>query len=139
MGQISLDGTITSGPPTSVPPGATPAATDTIPLSTLATPKGWNVVTGPNSRNVASSFGTFSTLSGLGAADSVTQGTFLYLRASAPLQLRMTQANLAGGADIVSVHQVTGPLVQEFPDAGYLKLLEVSGTATVEWLVSGNV
>jgi hypothetical protein len=48
-------------------------------------------------------------------------------------------ANLAGGSDIVSVVQLQGPLVQEWPDAGYLKLLEASGAATLEWMAVGTL
>ena len=138
MGTLVLDGTITSGPGSACDTGVTPASTDTIPLSTLRSPKPWQVVAGPSSRNLISAYGTFTTLSGVGTGDSVTQATFLYVRASAPVQLRLTMANLAGGADVVSVVQVQGPLVQEFPDAGYLKLLEASGAATLEWMASGN-
>src|ERR1700690_4268369 len=118
MGTLVLDGTLTSGPGSACDSGVTPASTDTIPLSTLRSPKGWQVVAGPSSRTIASAFGTFVSLSGIGAGDSVTQATFLYVRASAPVQLRLTMANLAGGSDIVSVVQLQGPLVQEWPDAG---------------------
>lgn len=139
MGQISFDGSLTSGPGTATAPGVTPASTETIPLSLLAGTKGWNVSCGPSSRNLTSAYGTYSTLSGVGATDAVTQATVLYVRCSAPMQLRFTQANLAGGADIVSVIQAQGSSVHEFPDAGYLKLLEASGSGTVEWLATGNV
>lgn len=138
MGQLTLDGTLTVGPASTAASGSTPASTDTIPLSTLQSPKTWNVGAGPNARNLVSALGTYSTLTGVGATDAVTQGKFLYMRASAPVQVRLTMANLAGGADVVSVVQFQGPFVAEFPDNGYLKLLEGSGTATVEWLCVGT-
>jgi hypothetical protein len=139
LGQLTLDGTVTSGPGTTAAPGVTPASTDTIPLSTLQTPKGWNVISGPNSRNLATAYGTYVTLSGIGATAEVTQGTFVYMRSSSPVQVRLTQANLAGGGDLVSVVQFQGAFVTECPDSGYLKLLEASGTTTLEWMVSGNI
>ncbi len=138
MGQLTLDGALTVGPGSAAVAGGTPAATDTIPLSTLQSPKSYNVVAGPSSRTLATAYGTYVTLTGVGASDAVTQGTFLYMRASAPVQVRLTMANLAGGANIVSVVQFQGPFQMELPSTGYLTLLEGSGSATIEWLCTGT-
>lgn len=80
----------------------------------------------------------FATLDGIGPAASVTQALLLYLRTTAPFKLRLTMADMAGGPDIVSIVEVQGLLIQEFPTGGYLKLLEAQGVGTIEYAVAGN-
>ena len=95
-------------------------------------------VSASHAKSVNSPSPAFATLDGLGSSASVTQANFLYLRCTAPMKLRLTLADMAGGPDIVSIVEVQGLLIQEFPTNGYLKLLEAQGVGTVEYVVSGN-
>jgi hypothetical protein len=79
---------------------------------------------------------SFTTLEGVGT--NVQQANVLYLRTTSLLKFRLTYADPAGGADIVSIVPVLGLLIQEPPDSGYLKLLEVLGSGNVEYFASGN-
>ena len=77
----------------------------------------------------------FVTLPGVGAGQPVTKGNFLYLRTAVKMDIRLT---MVGTPDTVSVLNVQGILVMEFPDANTLKLLEAQGVGTIEYAVTGN-
>jgi hypothetical protein len=89
-------------------------------------------------RNINSP-GSYVTLDGLGPTSTVTQANFVYLRTQSPFKVRITQADPAGGPDIVSVVNLQGVMLLEFPTTGYAKLVEVQGVGTVEYLLSGNL
>jgi hypothetical protein len=137
--QVSLSGQLVGGPAAS---GGTnfPSGVKTITFNLLGDPLGYQVETG----DVISvnSAGAFVTIPGVGTvggfAGPVTQGLVLYISTAAPIKIRKTMADIAGGSDIVSIDEISGPLVQQFPSNGYLKLLEVQGVATVEFHVWGN-
>jgi len=137
MGQIVITGSVVVGPASPVSDGAFPSSIDTVQLASTPNPKQSQVCSGTISRflNVASP--SWATLSGVGAADTVTRADTLYLRCNSPIKVRLTQADKDGGADIVSIVEVHGVLLQEFPQNGCLKLLEAQGSATLEYFVSG--
>lgn len=120
--------------------GAFPAGATSIPLALSPSPKSLTVDSGVVKRNVASP-AAFVALSGVGASDAVTQGSFLYVRTNAPMQLRMTFNNPAGGVTtaVVPVGSSIGGglLVLEFDPTRYLTLLEAEGIGTIEYLVGG--
>ena len=124
MGQVDLEGSIVSSPGTSSDGTSVPTATQTIPLRTTFSPRPWQVEAGPNARQITSP-SAYVTLSGVGATDTVTKGTFLYVRSNAPVNVRLTMVNMQGGSPVVSVVNLYGTLIQEFPDTGQLTLLEV--------------
>ena len=140
--QILITGTITLSPECAserAAPGCSPVpgSTELATLETTPSPKP-SAVAGSGARAVATVFGTFATLSGVGATDSVTTADFLWLRSDGPVLVQLTQQNLASGSGtITSIVQVLGELIVEFPEGGYLVGLAASGTADLEWTVSG--
>lgn len=135
MGQLVISGTLTIGP-SACGTGVFPTSTDTVTLDTTPSPKTSIVASGTISRYVTSP-SSYVTLSGVGATDTVTKGDTLFFRCDAAVKLRFVQADPAGGSDITSVINVQGMLLQEFPLTGYLKTLEVMGTARLEYAFSG--
>jgi hypothetical protein len=135
MGQIELSGSITFGPSTGGS-GAFPSSVDTIQLETTPSPKQYGVASGTLARLVNTGL-SYVTLSGIGTTDCVTQCTTLYFRCDAPVKLRMTFLDPDGGADIVSIVPFQGCQLFEFPTNGYLKLLEIKGSARIEYCASG--
>lgn len=90
------------------------------------------------STDVNSPSPAYAALDGVGTGESVTQGNTIYLRTTSQMKIRATFADPAGGPDIVSIIPHQGLWIQEFPNNGYLKLLEAQGVGGVEYFVSGN-
>tara|TARA_Y100000034_G_C6819181_1_gene368767 strand:+ start:274 stop:462 length:189 start_codon:yes stop_codon:yes gene_type:complete len=61
----------------------------------------------------------------------------LYFKSDAPLTLRLTTDDGAGG-DVVAVVPIHGLAIMEFNSTNFLKTLEAQGTAKVEYFLSGN-
>lgn len=80
--------------------------------------------------------GGYVDLGGVGADQEVTKGTFLYLRTTAEMLVRVTTYD--AGGDVVSAIPVKGLVILEFDPAKYLKLVEANGSGTIEHLVIGN-
>lgn len=133
-GVTELTGSITSGPQ-SVVDTTFPSMQDTVQLRLTPSPKQWQCCTGAMSRNVASP-SSYVTLDGIGSAATVTHADFLYLRCNATLRLKMTQVD--GITTLVSEQDVSGLIVVEKPSGGCITLLEVKGTATLEYLAAGQ-
>lgn len=79
---------------------------------------------------------SFATLDGIGAAESVTQGTLLFLSTTSPMDIEITTAT--SGPDNVAVIPVQGTLIIEFPVNKYLKGLRAQGVGIVSYLATGN-
>jgi len=128
---VSVKGTLLAGPPKAscngFPSGLVNATFELTPPNKAAD------VSVYQTPNLNSGSG-YSTLPGVG--DTVTRGTFLYIRTTNKMLVRLTQAGDSG--DVVSVVYVQGLFIQEFPSANYLKLLEAQGVGVVEYFVSGN-
>jgi hypothetical protein len=134
MGQIDLQGALTGGPPSG---GDTfPAAVFTAPLRFRSNPKGFGVATGVLTQIVASP-AVYLTLPGVGTGGVVTKADTFYLKSSGPIDLRLTTDDGAGG-DVVSVVPCDGLHLSEFPTSKFLKLIEVQGSATIEYFASGQ-
>ena len=134
MGQITLSGALLGGPPAG---GETfPGTTFSAPLALRTTPKGFNSATGVLQRQVSTAVGVYVTLGGVGAADCVTKGNTLYFKTNATVLLRLTTDDGIGGS-VVAVLPVNGFCLLQFDDSKYLKLVEASGSALIEYLVSG--
>lgn len=97
------------------------------------------VHTGLAKRTVSVTSPSWLTLSGVGEDDAVTRGQFLFLTTNAPIAIRCTVDDGSGG-DVLQVQDVdpAAPLLKAFPAAKHLKLLEVQGSATIRYLVSGQ-
>lgn len=134
MGQLDLQGALIGGPPTGG--DVFPASTFAVPLRLRTIPKGFGVATGVLTRQVNSP-SVFTTLSGIGANDTVTQADVLYFKASGPVALQLTTDDGLGG-DIVATLSCDGLVLMEFPTSNFLKGLEVRGSATVEYFASGQ-
>jgi FtsP/CotA-like multicopper oxidase with cupredoxin domain len=136
MGQTKLDATLTSGPATACETGSFPSAALTASLQLTPNPKNWLKATGILSNQVAVVSPTWQQLDGVGSTSTVTEGTLLYFRSSSAVQLRITQATTGG--DTTTVHSIGGLFMWEFPSAEPLTLLEVQGTATIEYFIQGD-
>lgn len=123
--------------------GGPPAGGETFPGTTFAAPlllrtnpKGFNCATGILQRQIATNVGVYATLSGVGATDTVTKGNTLYLKTNSTLLVRLTTDDGVGGS-VTAVIPVSGFCMLEFDDSKYLKLVEVSGSALLEYFVCG--
>ena len=138
MGQVSINGTFSSGP-VQVGSGF-PQAIYTTPLATSVTPKPYSAASGVMQRRVAVASPSFVALQGLGASDAVARCDLLYLRSDAPLILRLSNQDPLNpmGSPLVVEVPVAGLVIMEFPASSPLVLLEAQGSATVEYAVSGQ-
>jgi len=135
VSQLSLTGALVAGP--SGGGDVFPASSFMVPLALAAgSAASFQVATGVLTQLVASP-GAFVPLVGVGPTAAATQGTFLYLRTDAEVTLRLTVDDGSGGTDTLEL-PVSGLALMEFPAARPLELLEIRGTATVEYLVAGN-
>lgn len=137
MSIASIQGTLTVSPPASSS-GTFPNGQTTIQLAFATNPKPAAVNTGVQQK-VVTSPGGFAELSGVGPDDTVTMGTLLYIRASAPVQVEITTfdplAPMVPNVAVLPIAGLVGPI--EFDPTRYLIGLAVKGSATVEWLVAG--
>ena len=133
-GVTDLSGTIISGPP-NVTDTTFPSMQSTAQLRTSTNPKGWSVCTGVLSRSIASP-GAYVALNGVGPTGDVTNADFLYLRSSTTLKLRLTQVD--GLGILVSEQFFSGLKIIEAPSSNCITLVEVKGTATIEYLAQGQ-
>jgi len=72
----------------------------------------------------------------LGPAQAVTQANFFYFKSSSAVNLRLTFDDGAGGTTTATV-QVSGLFITEVNNSLPLELVEVQGSATVEYFASG--
>lgn len=133
-GVTDLSGTIISGPQT-VTDTTFPSMQSTAQLRTSTNPKPWGVCTGVLSRNVASPL-AYVPLNGVGPTGDVVNVEFLYLRSSTTLKLRLTQVD--GLGTLVSEQFFSGLKIIEVPSTNCITLVEVKGTATIEYLAQGQ-
>lgn len=138
MGQLTISGTILGGP-AQVGGAGFPGALFTTVLGTAPSPKPFSVATGIVSRRVSQASPGFAALQGVGPTDTVTAGDFLYLRSDSGVVLRVSNRdplNPAGPA-LTTLIPVQGLAILEFPPSSPLVLLEVQGSAQLEYFVSG--
>lgn len=135
MGQLILDGSIVTAPPGSGV-GQFPGGAVTIPLVLSPSPKQSVVRSGPDVRQVSSN--VYVTLTGVGADDAVTKANTVYLKTNSPMMVKATYDNTPD-ADIESEFPLFGIWIAEPGDTKYLKKVEVKGSGTIEFLVSGNL
>lgn len=132
---IQLASRLTLGPVDTVTDSTLPSGFTSIQFGLRPSKKSALVSSG-SVRTIASP-SSYVALDGVGTGESVTQGNLLYLRSSSAMLLRLT--TYSSGGDIVAVLPVDGVFMMEFDRSRYLKLIEVQGTGTVEWLVTGDV
>ena len=135
MGQLRLSGSLDAGPPTSTSESF-PASSFSVPLRFRENTKGFSPATGVLTRRLASP-GAFVPLQGVGATDTVTKGTFLYLKSDGLIELRLTTDDGVGGS-VVAVLPPSGFFMIELDSTKFLKLLEARGTAVLEYFICGN-
>lgn len=136
MGLLEVSGSLDAGPPSVTASDSFPGAAVTVPLRLPAGRKTYSVATGVLPRNLSSPL-SFAVIDGVGAGNAVTQGTFLYLRASQAFELRITTDDGLGGS-VVTTLPVSTLLLLEFDSVKFLKLLEAKGTTQLEYFVCGN-
>lgn len=138
MGQVAINGTILGGPV--LVGSGFPQAIFTTTLATSPNPKPFSSASGVLTQRVSQAAPGFLTLGGVGPSAAVTRGDLLYLRSDAQLLLRISQVdplNPAGPA-LAREMYVSGLVVLEFPSSSPLVLLEAQGSATIEYLITGQ-
>jgi hypothetical protein len=131
--QLNLTGSISAAPVGNTG-GSVPSGIDTIPLSLT---QGYTLKASGNTR-VSVPSPSWQTLPGIGSSGLVTHGDFMWLNTDSPCYIRTTQFD-PSNTPIVSVHQVQGLFMMQFPPTGQLSLLEIQGVCGVEYLVTGNI
>ena len=135
-GQLRLEGTLTVGPKCV---GADRSLTTiSLLLAGGCCSKSFGASSGVVQADLPIAAATaYVALPGIGTAPAVTHATFLYFFASSPILLRFTTDDGAGGSVVIADVPLDGLLVQEFSSARFLKLLEVKGSGSVEYLAAG--
>lgn len=138
MGQLTVNGAITAGPPT-VGVGF-PQMLANAQLATTPSPKPFSKGTGTIQSTVATASPAFEPLQGVGPTDRVRQGSFLYLRCDSQLLLRISQTDPLNPGDppLQRLLYVMGLCIIEFPSSSPLVLLEAQGSANIEYLITGQ-
>lgn len=132
-GQITLEGNLTAGSPGC---GCSfPGGSSTVPLAFSPSPKQSVVRSGPDVRMITSA--VYVDLLVVGATGTVTKANTAYLKVNSPMMIRATYDNTPD-PDIVSEFPLSGTWIIEPGDTKYLKKVEVKGSGSVEFLVSGN-
>lgn len=135
MGQLNLSGALIGGPPSG---GETfPGATFSVPLRLRTDPKGFNSATGVLQRQIATAPGVYVTFGEVGTGASVPKANTLYMKSNGPVLVRLTTDDGLGGS-VVAIVPLNGAMLVEFDDTKFLKLLEASGSALVEYFASGQ-
>lgn len=134
MGQVSLSGALIVGPPSAG--DGFPASLYNTPLSTLQSPKQAAVATGVVTRQLNSP-NSFTALQGVGSTDTVTHGDTIYFKCNGQVSIRLTFDDGNGGST-TAVIPVMGLYFAEIQTGKYLKLLEAQGSASIEYMISGQ-
>lgn len=133
MSALNLTGALTAGPSSG---GETfPGTSMQVPLAFAEGSKTLGAATGILTKTISSP-AAYVALTGVGALNTVTQGSFLYFKGRGTFLLRLTTDDGVGGT-VVSVVPVQGMLMVEFPTTRPLELLEVQGSGLIEYFVSG--
>lgn len=131
MGQVKIEGALTAGPASAN--SGFPSAIMNLALRLRdGLQKSYDNASGVLSQAVNSPSPAWLVL----AVPSVPRGTFLYIQSDNAVLLRLTNDDTLGGNVVVTV-PLHGLMIWEFPDDRFLKLLEVQGSATFEYFVSG--
>jgi len=135
MGQLNLSGSLIGGPPTG---GETfPAASFTVPLRLRTDPKGFNAATGVLTQQISTAVGVYATLAPIGSGGVVTKADTLYFKSNGPVLVRITTDDGVGGS-VVAIVPCDGLMMLEPGSLKYIKLVEVSGNALIEYFASGQ-
>jgi hypothetical protein len=130
---VNINGTLISGPPVASD-SSFPSGVTNIVFGTQPPQKSANVQT-QNVRQVNSPT-AFVSLDGVGVGETLTQGNTFYARVQSPMQLRFTFDSTP--TPIVSVIPVQGLYIFEADPSHPIILVEVMGSGTIEYFVSGN-
>lgn len=134
MARLTLEGSLTIGPPcaTECACGVDGAET-TVPVCVKAEA---TAVVGAVTRTISSP-GAFLALSGIGADDAVSMGTFLYVITDSPMILRLTCSDGASGTTTQVLDDVQGLFIRQFSVTKALQGLEVKGSGRITYAASG--
>lgn len=133
MQQVKLSGSVTVAPPT-VSDSTFPGGVYTGVLTTLPSPKQAPVYDS-HTRNLNAP-SDYVTLYGIGPADTVTKGNFLFIRTTSLIWFEVTFQNTP--SNTVSEFPVMGTMLIEVPDLNAITLLRAKGTGYIEYCVTGN-
>lgn len=131
-GQVALDGTLSAKPTTA---NAVPGATIQMPLAFTPANKPFTPTSGAQAISIEVAAGFVDLFDA--NASPVKNGNLLVLRSTARVDLRITQ-KASSGTTVKTLEGVKGLAVLELEDDRSLQMVEASGTATIEWWVSGN-
>lgn len=136
MGTVTLQGNVTVGPTSCNDACAPPAGTISFTLRTSPSPKPYGLAY-YGAPTIASPSAYLVLPGATGTSPGITRIDFLHIRVQSTMKLRLTMVDPEGGSDIVSIVNIAGEFLMEFPSAGTCKLVEVKGQGTVEYVVSG--
>ena len=141
-GQVSLQGSLTAGPPVASD-GGFPASSSTTQLALNTSPKPFQAGTPTLSQTVQSP-SAYVTLGCVSASGPVVNADTFYVRCDGPCLLRLTLDDGTGmGTTTTAILPLQGTLLYEPPSqstpgvGGPLVKAELQGTATIEYYASG--
>jgi hypothetical protein len=134
MGAVTLAGSITGGPPSGG--SSFPGSTFNDQIAFPSGPRSFSAATGMIQRSINSP-SAFVPLGGVGPTGDVTTADFLYLVTNGSLDVRITAQNGSGGFTTAVVSVANGPLILPVSPNKLITLVEVQGSATIEYLASG--
>lgn len=134
-GVVTLDGSLSGGPPNSVADGFSGAQFITQ-LRLSVSPKSFQSASGILTRTLSNA-ATFVLLSVVGTSREVPKANFLYIRADGDFQLRITQDDGNGGSTVTTSQQ-TGLYLAEFPSSKLVTQVEIAANGKVEYFASGT-
>ena len=128
---LSLAATLVASPPSSTD-GGLPSGVTNISFGLNPSTKMVNVDTGAMTRQINSP-SDYITLEGV--PSTVSQGTTLFIRTTAPFLFRLTNNDPITPTQ--AILPINGTVLLEFPADKYLTLLEAQGSGTIEYYIGG--
>lgn len=136
MAIVSVQGSLSCGPPNCAGVGVFPSISMQDELSLLINPKPASVATGILQQPITSP-AAFVPLVGISATGPVTAADTLYFKCDGQVVLELTQDDGSGVTTTVNELTVQGLVVLEFPALNKLKALRIKGTSRIVYFGSG--
>lgn len=135
MGQISLTGALTGGPP-SASSYAVPSSTFNLSLFFQGGTRQYQSATGILQRTINSP-NAFAALSGIGAANDVVKADFFIINSAGPVDVQVVADDGNGGSTTQVISCSGGPTMISARAEKLITAIGVKGTAQIEYFASG--
>lgn len=138
MPTVTLDGSLTVSDACSGSCSDSGSATELLSFGPgTCTGRSATAHTGFTRRTVSVASPSWLALGEVGPTSTVAQGDFFYLRTTAPISIRYTVDDGAGGTRTY-IEDVDAFVAKTFPTSKPLELVEVQGSATITFFASGQ-